>query len=252
MTDFTKTITMSSAAAFVEVMGGQPLDRWKVNIQLPPQERMSFRNLIRSGHRNLYAGISTCLGYSCVFYFPAIYGLEHIYNRFGIHNDFSKTLFVTTFISSGVSWFEGVKTDQQVNNYRNKHIFEISKDRFKQYGIRGIMPSYPMTFARELCYCSGLLVLSPMIAKHIDIGNKHISAFIGGCLAAIVSQSVSQPFDTIKTRQEKYKTSVRTVVRELMKYENVFSLWRGVMPRCIRGMWSISCMSVMMNLITQF
>ena len=112
------------------------------------------------------------------------------------------------------------------------------------------MPSYPMTFARELCYCTGLLVLSPMIAKRIEIGNKHISAFIGGCLAAIVSQSVSQPFDTIKTRQEKYKTSVRTVVRELMKHENVFSLWRGVMPRCIRGMWSISCMSVMMNLIT--
>jgi len=250
MTDFTKTITISSAAAFVEVMGGQPLDRWKVNIQLPPHERMSFRNLLYSGHRKLYAGLSTCLGYSCVFYFPAIYGLEHIYNRFGIHNDLSKSIFVTTFISFGVSWIESVKTDQQVNNYRDKHIIEVTKDRFKQYGIQGIMPSYTMTFARELCYCSGLLVLSPLIAKRIEVGNKHISSFIGGCLAAIASQSVSQPFDTIKTRQEKYKVSISTIMRKIILEERISTLWRGLMPRCIRGMWSISCMSVMMNFIT--
>jgi len=241
---------LSSIAAFFEVMGGHPIDRWKVNSQMHKVDRMPFTKLIRSGPRTLYAGLSTCLAYGCGFYFPSIYILENVWDKKYKKNDgyvdsLNKCLFVSSVISTGVSWFEGVKTDQQVNKLQNKNIFQITKKRYAQYGMGGIMPAYYSTLAREFCYCSGLLLLSPIIANRLETGNTYTNHFIGGAIAGLISQSLSQPFDTIKTRQEKYKIKIIDVIKYINKYENWRILWNGGLARCIRGVWSISCMSLM-------
>lgn len=41
---------IASLSSIVEVLGGQPIDRWKINSQLLPSEKVSFRNLLFSGH----------------------------------------------------------------------------------------------------------------------------------------------------------------------------------------------------------
>ena len=262
---------ISSISAFVEVMGGQPLDRWKVNRQLSVKDRLPFTNLIRLGPKNWYAGLNTCLIYGCGFYFPAIYGLENIWdkkykkykkndkldsidsiNSIDYINSVNKCLFVSSIISTGVSWFEGVKTDQQVNKLRHKNLLQITKMRYRKYGVIGIVPSYYSTFAREFCYCTGLLLLSPLIANRLETGNHYANHFIGGGIAGIISQTLSQPFDTIKTRQEKYKIPIHQAIRVIYKYEGVGAFWNGVLARCIRGMWSISCMSLMQHYLRTY
>ena len=128
-------------------------------------------------------------------------------------------------------------------------MFYITKKLYNNYGLGGLIPSYYSTFAREFCYCTGLLLLSPLFANRIDTGSIYTNHFIGGGIAGIVSQTLSQPFDTIKTRQEKYKIPILQVLKDILKKEGISTLWSGVIPRCIRGMWSISCMSLMFELL---
>ena len=246
---------IASLSSIVEVLGGQPIDRWKINSQLLPAEKISFRNLIFSGHKNLYAGLTTCLVYNSMFYFPSIYILENIWDYKykkdnSIIDSLNKCLFVSSIISPIVSGFESIKTDQQVNNLRNKNMLYIAKKRYKEYGLRGIAPTYYSTFYRESCYCAGLLMLSPFLAKRINTRNSYANSFIGGAFAGLISQTLSQPFDTIKTRQEKYKIGMNEAIKTIIKNENIKSFWNGCVARCIRGMWSISCMSLMFHLFS--
>ena len=164
-------------------------------------------------------------------------------------DSFNKCVFVSSLITPGVSFFENIKTKQQISNYRRKSSFYITKDLYKKHGIGGIIPSYNSTFLRELCYCSGLLLLTPIIANNINVGGHYTNHFLGGAISGMISQSLSQPFDTIKTRQEKSKTPFVHVFRTIVKEEGFLTLWNGVMPRCIRGMWSISCMSLMFEFL---
>ena len=246
---------ISSVSSIVEVIGGQPIDRWKTNSQLLSSEKMSFKHLILSGRNNLYAGLTTCLVYNSLFYFPSIYVLDSIWDKNykknnGIMDNLNKCVFVSAIISPIVSGFENIKTDQQVNNLRDKHMFYIAKKRYKGYGIVGIVPSYYSTFYRESFYCAGLLLLSPYFAKKINTKNTYVNSFLGGAFAGLISQTLSQPFDTIKTRQEKYKLNMKDVISTIIKYENFKTLWNGCVARCIRGMWSISCMSLMFHLFS--
>ena len=246
---------IASLSSIVEVLGGQPIDRWKINSQLLPSEKISFRNLILSGHKNLYAGLSTCLVYNSMFYFPSIYVLDNIWDckykkNNSIMDSFNKCLFVSATISPIVSGFENIKTDQQVNNLRDKNMLYIAKKRYREFGLRGIIPTYYSTFYRESFYCAGLLLLSPFLAKKINTRNSYANSFLGGALAGLISQTLSQPFDTIKTRQEKYKISMTKAIKTIIKNENIKSFWSGCVARCIRGMWSISCMSLMFHLFS--
>ena len=94
---------IASLSSIVEVIGGQPIDRWKINSQLLPSEKISFRNLIFLGHKNLYAGLTTCLVYNSLFYFPSIYILENVWDKKYKKNDgytdsLNKCLFVINVI----------------------------------------------------------------------------------------------------------------------------------------------------------
>ena len=246
---------ISSLSSIVEVLGGQPIDRWKTNSQLLSSEKISFRHLIFSGRKNLYAGLTTCLVYNSLFYFPSIYVLDSIWDKKykknnSIMDNLNKCLFVSATISPIVSGFENIKTDQQVNNLRDKHMFHIAKKRYKRYGIIGIVPAYYATFYRESFYCAGLLLLSPYFAKKINTKNTYVNSFLGGAFAGLISQTLSQPFDTIKTRQEKYKIGMNEAIKMIIKNENIKTFWDGCVARCIRGMWSISCMSLMFHLFS--
>ena len=111
---------IASLSSIVEVLGGQPIDRWKINSQLLSYEKMSFRNLIFSGHKNLYAGLTTCLVYNSLFYFPSIYVLDNIWdNKYkkdnSVMDSLNKCLFVSATISPIVSGFENIKTEQHKN-----------------------------------------------------------------------------------------------------------------------------------------
>lgn len=246
---------IASLSSIVEVLGGQPIDRWKINSQLLSSEKMSFRNLILSGNKNLYAGLTTCLVYNSMFYFPSIYILDNIWDYKykkdnSIIDNLNKCLFVSSIISPIVSGFENIKTEQQVNNLGDKNMFYIAKKRYREFGLRGIIPTFYATFYRESFYCAGLLLLSPFLSKKINTSNSYANSFLGGALAGLISQTLSQPFDTIKTRQEKYKIGMTRAIKTIIKNENMKSFWSGCIARCIRGVWSMSCMSLMFHLFS--
>ena len=130
-----KNTIFSSFASIIEVLGGQPIDRWKINSQMLSSDKISFKKLIFSGSKNLYAGLKTSLLYNSLFYFPSIYALDTIWDHKykkndGMMNDINKCLFVSSLISPIVSCFENIKTDQQVNNLRNKSMSYIIKKLF--------------------------------------------------------------------------------------------------------------------------
>tara|TARA_Y100001970_G_scaffold8843_1_gene10283 strand:- start:3334 stop:4125 length:792 start_codon:yes stop_codon:yes gene_type:complete len=252
---YIKTI-IASISSIIEVLGGQPIDRWKINSQMLLSDKLSFNKLLFSGSKNMYAGLKTSLIYNSLFYFPSIYALDTIWNNKykendGIIDNINKCLFVSSLISPVVSCFENIKTEQQVNNLRDKTMTYIIKKRYNKYGIVGIIPSYYSTFYRESIYCGGLLILSPIISKKIKTNNSYMNNCVGGALAGLISQVISQPFDTIKTRQEKYKKGMVDIIKSIIRNENIKTFWDGCVPRCIRGMWSVSCMSIMFHYFSE-
>ena len=70
---------ISSISAFIELTGGQPLDRWKMNLQIPKSERIPFMNLVKLGPREWYVASNTTIIQRCFFYIPTIYLAQDIW-----------------------------------------------------------------------------------------------------------------------------------------------------------------------------
>ena len=125
--DYKKSFLIPSLSALVEITGGQPLDRWKINRQSPPNKRLSFKALINLGPKGWYSASYTSIIQRCVFYIPGIYISRNIWNVHikqnidsSLDNHITKTAWTTIFITPYVSIFESIKTQQQINpKYNN-------------------------------------------------------------------------------------------------------------------------------------
>lgn len=206
-----------SIASLIEVCGGQPFDAWKVyrQTQAQAQDRRSapgprFLQLWRA------SGISSF--HRVFFYMPSIYVTEGY-----IDNNIGKVLLIPLVVTPHVAFFENLKTQRQLG-----------------FGPKILKPqSFLSTYCRELFFISGMTIVVPELKKY---GYNDVSSAI---IAATLSQFASQPFDTIKTIQEHKQIGFM----KALKGQTINSLWRGVTPRVLRGIWSFYCMNYIAQMI---
>jgi len=271
---YLQKMAISSMSAFVELTGGQPLDRWKMNLQIPKNERIPFGKLLKLGPREWYVASTISVIQRCFFYIPIIYLSQDVWNnhlkysnvisnRNIISNSYTenimKTAWTTSCIIPCVSIFESLKADQQINNYREQTMRKIISQKW-QISKASIIPSPFSTFGREFCFCYGICVLTPQIKNILNntFGdntvsdntvyndtNKKTSFYSGlsGGIAGFISQTLSQPFDVIKTNQERTHKSFGSTLLYIIRSEGITGLWKGGIPRCVRGIWTLSCLA---------
>jgi fluoride ion exporter CrcB/FEX len=241
-------MAIRSTATFVEIIGGQPLDRIKVNYQLPKADRIPFRTLLQGGIGSFYAASTTSVIQRCFFYIPAVYfGADLWKHHFKIENSpmldgIAASFFTSAIVSPGVSCFENLKLQQQINMKENKTLKKTFVNVYNKYGVRGLFPSLTSTFSREAAFALGMCYMSPAI--HHYLKEQHdIDTVIGaGCISGITTQLITQPFDTIKTWQEKTYMTFSRSVQAMVKENGVMFLFNGTIPRVCRGMWTFSCL----------
>ena len=237
-----------SAATFIEIIGGQPLDRIKVNLQLPKSDRIPFRTLLQGGIRSFYAASATSVIQRCFFYIPAIYfGADVWKYYFQIENSpvldgLAASCFTSALVTPGVSCFENLKLQQQINIKENSTLRKTLIATYRQYGMKGLFPSLASTFSREAAFALGVCYLSPTIHQYLK-DQYGIDSVVGaGCASGIATQLLTQPFDTIKTWQEKTHMSFTTSLRTMVQENGVAFIFNGSIPRVCRGMWTFSCL----------
>ena len=139
-------------------------------------------------------------------------------------------------------------------------------------GRPGILfASFWPTFARETAFISGMCAIQPQITNYLLTAETDISGalfspmmctnntatllssetarVVGSLAASFACQTISQPFDVLKTRRETMPatqwSAVFACVKEDMKNKGArMTLFSGWMPRCLRGVWTFYSVSV--------
>ena len=184
-----------------------------------------------------------------------------------------RPLIVSGVIAPYVAFFEGLKTAQQKQVWALPNSKNITNNkmpsqsmtqiiRYVTYEIKkpellfaSIIPSY----LREYCFVAGVVALQPAIYNTLTLnenGKTLQMAYtpISCLLASLISQTISQPFDVIKTRIElKPQSRLVNILSELKRQQHVYG-WRSVyyagwLPRVIRGMWTFTCMNYLIGFI---
>lgn len=233
-----------SSASLIEIIGGQPLDRFKINSQLPKKERINVISLLKMGPKEFYKASFTSIFQRCILYIPSIYFLNDFYNSNLLLNnnkDFIlKPSFISLFITPQVSIFEAFKTHQQIN---------IKNSNFS---LKKIFPSFTATFLREASFSAGICTITPLLIKSEMFKNDFINDSITcGVVSGAITQFISHPFDTIKTNQEyNYKNNFIKTSKNIFIQDGINGFYRGLIPRCLRGMWTLGCLSYFTNEFT--
>ena len=150
--------------------------------------------------------------------------------------------FASAIVTPGVSCFENLKLQQQINMKEYSTLRKTFSSVYSKYGLKGLFPSMTSTFSREAAFALGMCYLSPTF-HHYMKENYGIDSVIGaGCLSGITTQLLTQPFDTIKTWQEKTHMSFMRSVQAMVQENGVKFLFNGAVPRVCRGMWTFSCL----------
>eukprot|EP00286_Rhodomonas_abbreviata_P000658 CAMPEP_0181290648 /NCGR_PEP_ID=MMETSP1101-20121128/1526_1 /TAXON_ID=46948 /ORGANISM="Rhodomonas abbreviata, Strain Caron Lab Isolate" /LENGTH=244 /DNA_ID=CAMNT_0023394947 /DNA_START=61 /DNA_END=792 /DNA_ORIENTATION=+ len=229
-------------AAVVELAVGQPLDRWKMNLQLPPNERLPFTKLIAKGPREWYTASWTSMTQRVFFYIPLIYFANDQWNNNmgtdGVVNNLAKAACISSVVTPGVSCFENLKTKQQVcqKSFGSMSMGAICGKIFRDNGFRKLFPTMGATFAREFMFSGGICGVAPFLHTFYRDNLGVDSYFAAGASAGVICQILSQPFDTIKSWQEAHSVNGRTAVSQISK-EGVLFFYKGTLPRTLRGAW---------------
>ena len=139
-------------------------------------------------------------------------------------------------------------------------------------GRPGILfASFWPTFARETAFISGMCAIQPQITNYLLTAETDISGalfspmmstsntsallssetarVLGSLVASFACQTISQPFDVLKTRRESMPatswSAVFASIQEDIKIKGArMTLFSGWMPRCLRGVWTFYSVSV--------
>ena len=249
-------LAIRSAATLVEIIGGQPLDRIKVNMQMPKTERLPLRNLIGRGIGEFYSASTTSIIQRCLFYIPTLYLGYDLWDRhFKLEDSFQNgvlaSCFASAIVTPGVSSFENLKTEQQLGRYKSQSMLQICRSLYATKGFTGVFPSLPSTFGREAVFACGICYVTP--AMHELLKERGCdSVTIAGCVTGIMTQLMTHPLDTIKTWQENKKTGFIRSIRDIARQEGGRFFWNGAAPRCARGMWTFTCLYFCIDKFTSF
>lgn len=272
-------------AALCELTLGQPLDRLKIGLQTGA----SIRQIIQSaGWRGWYAGHTPSIINRCFIYLPGIQWTNNLYNRDmqpwicfagGVSPITSqmiiKPLVVSAVISPYVSMFEGLKLAQQlgyqkiyppsIQSYINSGPHTTQPNTYQL--IRGVIKSgqpwvlfagFWPTFARETAFISGMCAVQPLITNTLaGLGspNPEIDRVAGALIASFICQTLSQPFDVLKTRREfapsaDWSLVIDSVWKDIKNNGPRVVLFSGWLPRCLRGVWTFYSVSAIRDALS--
>lgn len=148
--------------------------------------------------------------------------------------------------------------------------------------VSSLFAGFLPTFARETAFISGMCVVQPLIATYCaslcdkssaydDIQtsehnkpypiinkvfyNSETIRITSSLIASFMCQTISQPFDVLKTRRESNPMATWTqtfdkIHVDIVKigYRNI--LFSGWLPRCIRGIWTFYSISAIRDIYT--
>jgi len=208
---------------------------------------------------------------------------------------FVKPILVSALISPYVSLFEGLKLTQQLG-YQKVYPPEINKfinigirtgqETINNYPsiaaqtpttyqlIRGVLnsgyggilfASFWPTFARETLFISGMCVVQPQITNWFQtveistsgqIFSSETARVLGSLVASFACQTISQPFDVLKTRSEcmpatSWAQHINQINTDIKNKGARLVLFSGWLPRCVRGVWTFYSVSAIRDWLTE-
>ena len=177
---------------------------------------------------------------------------------------------INKFISAGTHGYPSSTTTTQTT-YQQPSTYQLVRGVINS-GRGGILfASFWPTFARETAFISGMCAIQPHITNYLLTAETDISGalfspmmstsntvallssetarVIGSLAASFACQTISQPFDVIKTRRESMPatrwSAVFACIKEDIKNKGArMTLFSGWMPRCLRGVWTFYSVSV--------
>ena len=194
-----------------------------------------------------------------------------------------KPILVSLAISPYVALFEGLKLTQQLGYQRvyPRDIHQFISSRATGYPstqtrepttyqlIRGVISSgrseilfasFWPTFARETLFISGMCVIQPLATQYLTssgtMNNQESARVLGSLAASFACQTISQPFDVLKTRRECRPSSewshliehIKTDIKNKGARKVLFAGW---IPRCLRGVWTFYSVSAIRDLLSK-
>eukprot|EP00210_Caulerpa_lentillifera_P000789 g764.t1 len=135
---------------------------------------------------------------------------------------------------------------------------------YRTHGLRCFGRGFSMCAAREAFYTSGYLGLFPVLyswlqSSSLEASYSQNTLFLtSGVAAGVFGSFFSQPFDTIKTRQQAFLYSNNvylnswTAVRTMKQNEGITTLWKGAFPRGLRIILAVFLLNEVRTRATQF
>lgn len=196
-----------------------------------------------------------------------------------------KPILVSALISPYVALFEGLKLTQQLGIQRvyPREIHKFIGSQTTGYPsttppvspttyqlIRGVISSrrseilfasFWPTFARETAFISGMCVIQPLATQYLinseTMNNKESARVLGSLIASFACQTISQPFDVLKTRRECQPSNKWSQIIEHLKIDIKNKgartvLFAGWLPRCIRGVWTFYSVSAIRDCLNKY
>ena len=178
--------------------------------------------------------------------------------------------FISKIINMGQNGYPSSTTTTQTT-YQQPSTYQLVRGVINS-GRGGILfASFWPTFARETAFISGMCAIQPQITNYLLTAETDISGalfspmmstsntvallssetarVVGSLAASFACQTISQPFDVLKTRRESMPatrwSAVFTSIKEDIKNKGArMTLFSGWMPRCLRGVWTFYSVSV--------
>mmetsp|Transcript_31698 Transcript_31698/g.53484 ORF Transcript_31698/g.53484 Transcript_31698/m.53484 type:complete len:155 (+) Transcript_31698:636-1100(+) len=125
-------------------------------------------------------------------------------------------------------------------------MWSISGKIVREEGFRKLFRATNATFAREFMFSGGLCCAAPYCHTLLKDEVGVDSQFLVGAMAGVMSQVLSQPFDTVKSWIETHSVSTRVAVEQINQ-QGLGFYWKGTLPRAFRGAWTLGCLTFVTN-----
>lgn len=265
--------TIGVIAALGELTLGQPLDRLKIGKQVGATYYKTIKMTV--GFRAWYAGHVPSIINRCFIYLPGIQYSSLKYNTIiqpwlvyaagsplPVSQAIIKPFVISGLVSPYVSLFESLKLVQQlgadkvypssITSYiRGPGTYQILSGVIKSGNVGILFSGFWPTFLREAAFISGMCGVQPLVSYYLSVHcNPETSRVIGSVVASFICQTISQPFDVLKTRREYmpavgWSEVINKLIGDIKKSKNGVRevLFSGWVPRCLRGVWTFYSMS---------
>lgn len=269
-TSATKGFLAGGFGGVCVVLSGHPLDTLKVRLQTMPLPSpgqaplytgtwdCTKKIMAKEGPRGFYKGMLTPLVGVAPIFAVSFAGFNFGKSLFQNKPDDKLTLIqyfaagCVAGVGSTVIMAPGerikclLQVQQSGQTAKYKGPADVAIKLYKEGGIRSIYRGTAATLARDVP-ASGMYFASYEVLMHLLIPEGQsrqnlspLTTLFAGGMAGVFNWLVAIPPDVLKSRLQiapegKYPKGMRDVMKELMRNEGIFALYKGVTPVMIRA-----------------